>query len=158
MLRGDLIKLYRTRQNMTQQDLALIAKTSPQNIYKYEIGEITNIPIWRLELIAQALDVAPSVLAGWEPDDSEIESSPSEEWVQIYTKVSNMPFAEQVAFGREVLLRLDSYLPKYLTDEEFALVKAWRRTLDQTKLLAVATLLGFPYEEDKGNEGAMGAG
>lgn len=156
MLRGDLIKLYRTRRNMTQQELAIIAKTSPQNIYKYENGDIKNIPIWRLELIANTLDVSPSILAGWEPSPDEIDSSPSEEWGEIFTIVSNMTLEEQRAFGREVLLKLDTFQPSYLTREEFALVKAWRRTVDHSKLLAVATLLGFDYQE--GSPSATNAG
>lgn len=39
--------------------------TTKQTIYKYEIGKVVNIPLDRLETIADAIGVSPAYLAGW---------------------------------------------------------------------------------------------
>ena len=40
---GERIKQLREEKSITQTELAVIAKTTKQNIYKYENGIITNI-------------------------------------------------------------------------------------------------------------------
>ena len=42
--------------------------TTKQTIYKYEIGKVVNIPLDRLEKIANAVGVSPAYLTGWEAD------------------------------------------------------------------------------------------
>ena len=68
---GKRIQDARIRRLMTQDDLAHAVGTTKQNIYKYENGVITNIPLDNLEKIAAALGVSPESLAGWsnETDD-----------------------------------------------------------------------------------------
>lgn len=63
---GERISMLREAAGMTQEQLAGLIGTTPQNIYKYEKSIITNIPIKRMEAIAQALNIAPGILAGWE--------------------------------------------------------------------------------------------
>lgn len=65
---GKSILYYRTKKGMTQEELAKRIGTTPQNVYKYEKGIVTSIPLTKLELIAEALDVSPSILAGWEEE------------------------------------------------------------------------------------------
>ena len=65
---GEKIRCYRERHGLTQEDLAKALGTTPQNIYKYEKGIITNIPLDRIEKMAEVFDVSPSALTGW--DDS----------------------------------------------------------------------------------------
>lgn len=62
MTMGEKICYYRKLKNMSQTALARKVGVSFQAIYKYEKGIITNIPVERLELIADALDVSPSTL------------------------------------------------------------------------------------------------
>lgn len=62
---GDRIKKRRESIGMSQTELAQAAKTSKQNIYKYENGIITNIPSDRIEMIACCLGVSPAYLMGW---------------------------------------------------------------------------------------------
>lgn len=62
---GDRIRMARVAHNMTQEELANTVGTTKQNIYKYETGIITNIPLERVEKIANALFVAPGWLMGW---------------------------------------------------------------------------------------------
>lgn len=65
---GERIKLLRESKNVTQTELAKIAGTSKQNIYKYENGIITNIPSNKVEIIAKYFHVSPAYLMGWEEE------------------------------------------------------------------------------------------
>lgn len=50
----------------TQEELATVAGTTKQAIYKYETGIVTNIPLDKIELLARALETTPAHLLGWE--------------------------------------------------------------------------------------------
>lgn len=63
---GEKIKAAREAAHLTQTDLGKFCGTTKQTIYKYETGTITNIPLDRLELIAQAVHVPAAELMGWE--------------------------------------------------------------------------------------------
>jgi transcriptional regulator with XRE-family HTH domain len=65
---GEKIKLLREQKGFTQEDLASAIKTTKQTIYKYETGIITNIPLDKLEKIAQLLNVPAAYLAGWDKE------------------------------------------------------------------------------------------
>ena len=67
---GEKIKAAREAAHLTQTDLGRICGTTKQTIYKYETGTITNIPLDRLELIAQAVHVPAAELMGWENRNS----------------------------------------------------------------------------------------
>lgn len=66
MTTGEKIRQLRIAAGMTQEDLGKAAKTTKQNIYKYETGIITNIPAVKIGLIAKALNTTPAYLMGWE--------------------------------------------------------------------------------------------
>ena len=65
MTKGDRIQFARKRANMTQGELGAACGTTKQTIYKYESGVVTNIPIERIERIAEATGVPPAFLMGW---------------------------------------------------------------------------------------------
>ena len=65
---GEKIRYYREALSITQDDLAEALKTTPQNIYKYEKGIITNIPLSTLELLAEQFKISVRELVGWEED------------------------------------------------------------------------------------------
>lgn len=60
------IKTLREEKNLTQEDLGRLCGTTKQTIFKYENGIVTNIPISRIEQIANVLGVSPVYLLGWE--------------------------------------------------------------------------------------------
>lgn len=66
---GSRIRELRINKGMTQEELAYAVNTSKQNIHKYENGIITNIPLDKIEGIAQKLGVSPAYLMGWEDKD-----------------------------------------------------------------------------------------
>jgi transcriptional regulator with XRE-family HTH domain len=65
---GSKIKERREILGLTQEELGKACGTTKQTIFKYETGVVTNIPMDRLCLIAEKLNVTPSFLMGW--DDS----------------------------------------------------------------------------------------
>ena len=68
---GQRIVKYRERIGMSQVSLAEKVGVSKQLMWKYESGNITNIPLDKFERIAQVLGVNPAVLAGWIPGDDD---------------------------------------------------------------------------------------
>lgn len=66
---GERIHILRKTAKLTQQELAEKVGTTKQNIYKYEKGIITNLPIEKLEALASALETSPAYLMGWDDED-----------------------------------------------------------------------------------------
>lgn len=62
---GEKIRAAREQLGLTQEELGARCGTSKQTIFKYENGIITNIPLDRLELMAEVLEVDPAYLTGW---------------------------------------------------------------------------------------------
>lgn len=62
---GERIKMLRTEQHMTLEDVAKGIGTSRATVSKYENGAITNIPLDKIEAIAKLFGVASSYLTGW---------------------------------------------------------------------------------------------
>lgn len=63
---GDRIRERREDLGMSQIDLAKRIHVLKQTLYKYEMNIITNIPLENIEKIAEALNVSPSYLMGWQ--------------------------------------------------------------------------------------------
>lgn len=63
---GSRIKAAREAKKMTQEELGAACGTTKQSIFKYETGVVTNIPLDKLEKIANVLDISPATLMGWE--------------------------------------------------------------------------------------------
>ncbi len=66
MTLGDRIRGAREALQMTQEELGALCGTTKQTIFKYETGVVTNIPLDRLEQLAERLGVSPAYLTGWE--------------------------------------------------------------------------------------------
>lgn len=66
---GDRIRYYRESKGMTMDELGKAVGVNASTINKYEKGIVTNIPIERLKLIANALDVEARDLVDWFDED-----------------------------------------------------------------------------------------
>ena len=62
----DRIKKRRCELEMSYQDLAYKTGLSKSTLQRYETGSIKNMPIDKLEVLANALKVSPGYLMGWE--------------------------------------------------------------------------------------------
>ena len=63
---GDRIRYYRELAGLTMEELAKKTGVQKSAINKYEKGIVTNIPIKRVVLIADALGVEPVAFTDWE--------------------------------------------------------------------------------------------
>ena len=72
---GLLIREERIRNNLSQDDVAKAIGSTKQAVYKYENGIVTNIPLEKIEKMAQLFGVTPGYLMGWEVQTTEIETS-----------------------------------------------------------------------------------
>lgn len=68
---GRRIKYRRKGLKMSADKLAKILGKDRSTIYRYEKGDIENLPLDILEPIAQALGTTPAYLMGWEEDKKE---------------------------------------------------------------------------------------
>lgn len=62
---GQKIKDLRKRQNMSVDELAEKLGKNRATIYRYERGDIENLPLDVLEPLANALNTTPAYLMGW---------------------------------------------------------------------------------------------
>lgn len=63
---GDRMKAQRKSLKMSADELAARLGKDRSTIYRYEKGEIENVPLELLEPIAEALETTPQYLLGWE--------------------------------------------------------------------------------------------
>lgn len=63
---GESIKHFRIRAGLTQQELANKIGVQLAAVSKYETGIVDNLPIARIERIADALGVTGAQIMGWD--------------------------------------------------------------------------------------------
>lgn len=63
---GKRIKERRNELHMSVDELAVKLNKNRATIYRYEKGDIENLPIDILEPLAKALDTTPQYLMGWD--------------------------------------------------------------------------------------------
>lgn len=95
---GSRIKNAREGKRITQEELGKACGTTKQTIFKYETGLVTNIPLDRLEKIADALDVSPASLMGWKEP-----SSPLPQNTMPPPKFVKKPRLGTIACGKPIL-------------------------------------------------------
>lgn len=66
---GKRIKSLRTRKGMTIDDLASKLRKNRTTVYRYENGDIENLPLGILNPLAEALDTTPAHLMGWASEE-----------------------------------------------------------------------------------------
>lgn len=74
---GQRIKFLRTKLGMSIDELAVKLGKNRTTIYRYENGDIENLPLDILDPLAESLDTTPAYLMGWDSKD------------MISTKISN---------------------------------------------------------------------
>lgn len=78
---GAKIAELRAGKGISQTELGELLGTTKQTIYKYETGLVTNIPLDKVERIAEILEVSPAYLMGW--DTPKKSPSPSDEAMKL---------------------------------------------------------------------------
>ena len=67
---GERIRSLREQYNMTLDEVAAYIGVGRSTVFRYETGEVTNIPSDKIEAIARLFSVSPAYLMGWTDDDS----------------------------------------------------------------------------------------
>lgn len=68
---GQRIKVMRKQQGLSIDDLAYRLGKNRTTIYRYENGDIENLPLGILDSLANALNTTPAYLMGWtEPENN----------------------------------------------------------------------------------------
>ena len=120
------IKERRIRLNLSYQDLADKTGISKSTLQRYETGFIKNLPIDKLEILANALDTTPGYLMGWEKEstDSSLE----------YKTIKDPKDAMTFILKQPTLMAYGGYDIKKMTNDE--LVDFANELLRQLELLS----------------------
>lgn len=91
---GQRIKETRIQQGLSIDDLACKLAKNRTTVYRYENGDIENLPLGILDSLADALNTTPAYLMGWETpqidEPANCEIVPSTEaayvsrWLNLY--------------------------------------------------------------------------
>lgn len=74
---GKRIKIRRKELGMSADELAIKIGKDRSTVFRYERGDIENLPLDVLQPIANALLITPQALMGWEETDTTTENSSS---------------------------------------------------------------------------------
>ena len=117
MKAGDRIKIRRQELGLSVDDLAERIGKNRATIYRYENGDIENMPVGVIEPLAAALDTTPAYIAGW-TDDSEIKTPSTNETPTIpkgfvpLPAMMSVPLVGRIACGTPILAEqnIDAYI------------------------------------------------
>ncbi|WP_302146059.1 helix-turn-helix domain-containing protein [Veillonella parvula] len=98
---GERIKQRRLELGYTADMLAKILNKNRATIYRYENGDIENMPIDVLEPLAKALNTTPAYLMGWNDSEQSVEPKPKDGY---YTDPEAAEFAEYLRTRPEARL------------------------------------------------------
>lgn len=91
---GERIKQRRLELGYTADALAKLLNKNRATIYRYENGDIENMPIDVLEPLAKALNTTPAYLMGWQEPHQQNESIISDKTEGYYVDPETAEFAE----------------------------------------------------------------
>lgn len=110
---GQKIKELRKQLNMSVDDLATKLGKNRATIYRYEKGDIENLPLDVLEPLAKALETTPGYLMGWESDKKI--SNPEDATIgdvirvlRLQNKISVEEFSEELGITIDKLDRYET--------------------------------------------------
>ena len=74
---GARLKALRLDRGLTQDEVGKRVLVSKQTLYKYENNIVTNIPVDKIELLAEVYHVTPAYIMGWEQPEEDVDDSSS---------------------------------------------------------------------------------
>lgn len=108
---GKRIKERRNELQMSVDDLATKLKKNRATIYRYEKGEIENLPIDIIESLVKALDTTPQYLMGWDKKLSGMRMTDGDD--------ESMYFAHDERNVKQVAIWHGEFGMDAFTDDEF---------------------------------------
>lgn len=92
---GDRIKIRRKHLKMSADELAKRLGKDRSTIYRYEKGDIENLPLEILQPIAKALETTPEYLMGWSKENSPDELVLTEGEMDLIKLFRQIPLEQQ---------------------------------------------------------------
>lgn len=108
MTTGQRIKSIRQEKCINAETLASKIGVSAATIYRYERGDIEKVPGKTIVLIAEALNVTPAILMGWDEDDTDSPAPADPEISSVLHRLNQT--------GRDAWMKYGRYLadqPEY---------------------------------------------
>ena len=95
------ISQKKTELNLSYQDMSDKTGLSKSTLQRYITGDIRNLGLDKLEILAKALDVTPSYLMGWEDENEEpiLENIPG---IILPVKMKKIPILGTIACGEPI--------------------------------------------------------
>lgn len=93
---GERIKQRRLELGYTADTLAKLLNKNRATIYRYENGDIENMPIDVLEPLAKALNTTPAYLMGWQEPHQVSTSTISKQTEDYYLDAETAEYAEML--------------------------------------------------------------
>ena len=103
MTLGERIKSTREALKMTQEELGALCNTTKQTIFKYETGIVENIPLDRLEQLAERLGVTPAYLTGWDVNAADALPEKLAELAEPFGKLSDDGQAKVIGYTADLV-------------------------------------------------------
>ena len=113
---GKRIQVRRKELNISVDELAKRLNKNRTTIYRYEKGDIENLPMDALKPLAEALKTSPAYLMGWE-DELNDDAATVSDFVKLIRKQRNMSvedFAKEIGISPDKLREYESrdkYIP-----------------------------------------------
>lgn len=101
---GERIKQRRLELGYTADTLAKMLNKNRATIYRYENGDIENMPIDVLEPLAKALNTTPAYLMGWQEPHQGSTSTLSNQIEDYYLDAETAEYAEMLRTRPEMRL------------------------------------------------------
>ena len=73
---GNRIRERRQELNLSVEDVAKQLNKNRTTVYRYEKGDIENLPLETLKPLAEILDTTPAYLMGWEDKTENVQEDP----------------------------------------------------------------------------------
>ena len=133
---GERIKKLRTYRKLTQEEVGKIIGASKQTLHKYENGIITNIPLDKIEALANLFDVSPSYIMGWDSKETIVYKHQEYEQKILfpYNKLSNEGKEKVITYTQDLVdsgkYSIDQTLSRATQTEIDREVEAYRKELE----------------------------
>lgn len=97
---------------LSYQDLASKTNMSKSTLQRYETGSIKNMPVDKLGIIANALDVSPLWLLGFDENVNKL-SNEEEQHIEDLRKLNDMGKKKVITYTKDLI-----EMPKYIKETE----------------------------------------
>ena len=143
---GKRIRERRKELNISVDELAKRLNKNRTTVYRYEKGDIENLPIDILDPLAKALDTTPAYLMGWDIRSSK-EAITIGELLRLMRTQRNMTVKE---YSREVGISADD-LRKYESGEKYIPLSVINTIAEYYRLSMESFTKGTKDPRDKDN-------